>query len=363
MSHLAEHHRLMLTAIFGSDDAARSSLNSWAQTVDIDYVDRVTFTFLPQLYLRAVALQFHDAPFSQLGNVYKQAFYRNNIMLRRARDIVGQLKSHEVEPIVLGDAVAAAEWYPDPGARRIDVLQMLVRPDEHSAASKLLSQRSEVTAAKRHPVWAEALQNVDSFRWDELRVDVLQHAAIYAFDPGLDATVRRQATFSSANDVDWITPLPTHQMLLTLLENRFQGQQPSLQWLGDALTMLQRDRELSWEALVEMAIRYNLTTAVRNRITLLDSIVTGCVPTSVIERLRNVRPSAHEEREFALRYHPTRRFNAMKWHYHHYRLRYADTISPAQYVRGALGGSLLSLPGKVARKTVGGFSEAPHKDA
>lgn len=354
-TELSEQHRLLIEAIIGSDDAAMPALVEWADLVDINDVDRVTFAFLPHLYVRGTALGFQGSPMPQLRNVYKQAFYRNNVFLQFAREIVAQLAGADIRTVVLGDAVAATEWYPDAGARRIDVLQILVPAGRHSEASAVLEKQHGTTSIVRLPQWARWLQGAKSFQWQELRIDLLQQAALYAANPTLDEEILDAASITHEDDLSWHIPSSTHQLLLTLLDYRFHGNSPSLQWLIDALAILQkRPGDLSWERLVDMAIRYNLTVAVSGRVSTVRSFMPTSIPGQVIETLRKVKPSRHEEREFALRYHPARRFNSIGWHFHHYRLRYAEIMPLTKYLSTALGAtSALSLPFTIVAKAAG----------
>jgi hypothetical protein len=117
-------HLLLLRFLFFADD--QSTWSAWSKANNLNDVDANTFELLPLLSRRLERLALSSPDAARLAGVYKQAWVKNQLMVRRLQQVAAQLHSTGIDFTLLGDAALSLEFYSDIGVRAIRYFTFLV---------------------------------------------------------------------------------------------------------------------------------------------------------------------------------------------------------------------------------------------
>jgi hypothetical protein len=104
------------------------------QPIDIGALETGSFGLLPLLYDRLSQVAPDTDALPRLLGTYRNAWYRNQLLLDRLPALVNALHARSVEPVVVGGAAIATRWYDRLGLRPVPELELMIVPGAEDAA-------------------------------------------------------------------------------------------------------------------------------------------------------------------------------------------------------------------------------------
>jgi hypothetical protein len=278
-----DRQRLLLGAATWRDDRALDAWARWRALVAREEVTAADTRVLATAFRSLRALGADDPMLTLAGGAYRRAWYLNNLALRRAAAVVGTLQSAGVEVLVLKGAALSLLHYGDLGARPMDDIDLLVRPNELAHAVDVLAPHG----------WAELLtQGTASgpLRYGTHVVD--------AEDNEID--LHAYALMQSADDTDlWAArvelelmgtttsaPAAADQLVHVCTHGLRWDVTPTVRWAADAMTIMRSsDDGLDWARVVQCSRAWRVTVAASAALSWLRDALEAPVPEWVLADL------------------------------------------------------------------------------
>ena len=129
--------RLLLRAVVLRGAEALAAWQRWTQAVDLDGLDAGSIRLLPQLYRSLEREGVRDPLMSRLKGVYRHTWYGNQLRLRDAAVVLGELSRRGIEPMLLKGAALTLLHYRDSGLRPMEDVAVLVRTQQWRAGQSV----------------------------------------------------------------------------------------------------------------------------------------------------------------------------------------------------------------------------------
>lgn len=308
---------LLLDACLRDGDAAVAAWNAWRSRIDLDRIDEESFRHLPLAWHRLRGRAATDATLEIAKGVYRQAWYRNQLLLRSVGEVVDVLADEGITALLLKGAALAPRYFPALGTRPMGDLDILV---PHASAARALGRliREGWTCEKRasadrlvrhahaialtrgqigldlhwNALWAQRTPTADDLFWADARPREHEGRSVLELSP-TDAFFHTcmHGARRSQNAYSW-APLPL------------------VRWITDAFHIAQKE-PIDWERIDRLARRYHA------RLQLFDALSYLCarglaVPDAVLAEWSHVRsPSERLHYELALTRHAPRVFPSL----------------------------------------------------
>jgi hypothetical protein len=238
----------VLTAALHRGERGRSA---WGRASSHpDFLDQAPYHLLPLLYRNLDSLGVDDPALPRLKGVYRNSWYRNQRVFAAGREALERLLASSVEALVLGGLALAAHYYRDRGARPVAAAELLVRPEDVSAAAARLRsggweagerdlERLRVTASSARFVHAE-------------RADVILHWYPFRLPVPSAEVWARTTRLALAGDYEWPALEPAIELMRVCATSG-----PERGWLADGLVVA-RSGEVDWDRFAELAIAWRM---------------------------------------------------------------------------------------------------------
>jgi hypothetical protein len=129
-----EQEMLLRSALLNGKEAL-DAWQRWKLMVDIDQLDH---RLLPKLYHNLKAELPSDPLMSRLKGVYRQTWYKNQLLFHRAAILLTSLQDAGIETLCLKGAAIIVLHYRDAGLRHMDDIDVLVHPHQALEAMRVL---------------------------------------------------------------------------------------------------------------------------------------------------------------------------------------------------------------------------------
>jgi hypothetical protein len=283
---------LLLRAALAEGDAALAAWRRWAATTDLETIDADCARLLPLLYVnlrRLGSLAADERLTARYASVYKRTWYRNNLAFRSAAEVIGLLTQRGIETLVLKGAALSILHYRDSGARAMEDVDVLVRPDHVTAALGVLRARgwtptffgeqpgglTEAYLSTHHGTgFRDAKGQSFDLHW---------YASQDACLPGADDGLWRASvplTIAGAET----RALAASDQLYHVCAHAYASGEAHLRWVADALTLM-RGSAIDWSRVVALAEDRRMVLPVRLALSFLRRELDAAVPAEVLERL------------------------------------------------------------------------------
>jgi hypothetical protein len=297
-----EEQRLLLRAALLQGNEALNAWEEWKSRVDIDRIDSGSYRILPLLYRNLAGLGVQDPLLGKLKGVYRQAWYRNQMLLHAAAGLLEKFTSAGIETMVLKGAALVSTYYRDPGARPMVDLDVLVPAPKAMDAIHLLSDLGWKSITRPIEFYEEsviAAVNSNHFVGAEgHQVDLHWHLLPECRHPSADEDFWKDSVPLRILHADTSALNRTDQLLHTCFHGIIWNPVPPVRWVADAMMILQAPGpDLDWERLLAQALRLRMILRLKTALRYLAETLQAPLPPGYIDRLEALPVSRLETME------------------------------------------------------------------
>ena len=266
----AEDRLPLLRCLLLPQAEARAEWRAWRAAHDLEaLVDPRTFSLMPLVYRRLLALGESDPQLPILKGLYKKTWFRNHVLQRgffQAVDVLGRAGI----PVMAIKGVAALRYHGgDSGVRpMMDTDFMIPHADVARAIDALCAdgwvakpaasaETLKAGLAARHHGW--------NFRRGDGEIDVHWHLLPQDLSPAFDrlAWQHRQTSVVWGREV--AVPSPTDHLIQAFVHAAGHSVVPSSVWAADAAhIVLRAGADVDWDRLVALTVERRLILPVRD---------------------------------------------------------------------------------------------------
>jgi hypothetical protein len=276
-----DRQRLLLAAATWGDERALDAWQRWRAIVRREEVTAADTRLLATAFRPLRALGADDPMLTLAGGAYRRAWYLNQLALRRAAAVVATLQAAQIEVLVLKGAALSLLHYRDLGARPMDDVDLLVRPEALDRA---------VTALRPLGWGVLASQGAGT--------GPLRYGTHIVDAGGNEIDLHAYALMQSADDADLWTACVDLDLMGTATAALAAADQlvhvcahglrwdvtTTVRWAADAMTIIGSDG-LDWRRVVERSRAWHVTVAVASALTWLRESLQAHVPQWVLADL------------------------------------------------------------------------------
>ena len=286
----AQHH-LLRASLLGDPARVRESFETWKSRVDLDAIDHGSMRLLPLLYRNLQRAAIDDPMLSRLKGVYRQVWFRNQLILDQGVRLLDTLAEAGIPAIVLKGAALAGTVYDEPALRPMEDFDLLVPR----------AQFAQAVAVMRGAGWS-----FDPPLADPEPHFVFQHAIGFRRDGGGAADLHWTAAGLPLNgagahavhastqphrigDRETRTLGPADQLLqICTHATRFNPDIPPIRWAADAFLLLAR-APFPWDSLIAPARTRGLSLVMHRALEYLRDGLGVDVPDDIMTALARHR--------------------------------------------------------------------------
>lgn len=308
---------LLLQACLAPEDAAVAAWQRWCATTDLDRIDEESFRHLPLAFRRLQRRVPRDRTYDIAKGVYRQAWYRNQLLLRTVATVLDALGEARIEAMPLKGTSLASRYYPAPATRPMVDIDLLVRHERAEQAFAVL-ERAGWRPVKQVPArqlvgWAHAI----SFVREQTNLDLHWNALWAQRTAEADRPFWENATrIDHQGRAAWALA-PTDELFHACMHGARRSQNayswaplPLVRWITDAF-MIARAGAIDWARIDALATRYHARLHLRDAFLCLRRFGFP-VPDSLLDEWAGTRaPADLLHYELALTPRPPRLFAAL----------------------------------------------------
>jgi len=326
---------MLLKAALLTGNQALDAWQRWKLMVDIDRLDQGSHRLLPKLYHNLKAELPGDPLMGRLKGVYRQTWYKNQLLFHHTATVLHSLHQASIETITLKGAALVVVNYQDEGLRHMDDFDVLVRPEQALIAMQVLKD-SGWQSDYQSPDALLTYEHAAEFRDSAKRKIDLHWRAIWegrrsiSEDDFWEAAVKIKVA-----GVETLALYPSDQLLHVCVHGANWNVVPPLRWVADAMTIIQSSSPVDWGRLVEQAEKRELTLLMHETLAYLQGLLGAPVPSVVLQSLRATPFSYREKLFFQTRTssHIALRRLPVLWHwYESFRLASTDDSTTRRLV-------------------------------
>lgn len=308
---------LLLNACLAEESAAIAAWERWCATTDLDRGDEESFRHLPFAWHRLQNRVRRDRTLAIAKGVYRQSWYRNQLLLRTLGGVLDALGAAGIEAMLLKGTSLATRYYPNPATRPMVDIDILVphpaaerafavlasdgwRPVKRTPAKDLIGYAHAISFVREqtnldlhwNALWPQRTADADRPFWqDAIRIDHQGRAAwVLAPSDELFHACMHGARLSQ-NAYSW-APFRL------------------IRWITDAF-MIARRSDIDWARVAALAERYHARLHLRDAFLCLRHLGFA-VPEELLSEWAQVRSPADElHYELTLTPRPPRFFPAL----------------------------------------------------
>jgi len=275
--------RQLLDVCLAPAEQAKTAWAQWIKDVDLDTLEPASSRLLPLAAQRLGSLRVEHKELTRMNGVLRHAWANNLTLRRRVDAFIASLAAQGIEHVVLKGLPLAFDVYPNPGARAMDDVDVLVPFDRAwtvldglAAAGWTPLQMVPLRGAGRDVDQALTFQHGCAFRSPEG-----PHMDLHWF-------AMEECSYPGADDYFWQRrrPIPgaahlwqlsaTDQLLHVCVHGLRVSPISSIRWIADAVLVLRKyGAAIDWTALLEETRRRRLIVPVRHALGYLSEFEPG----------------------------------------------------------------------------------------
>lgn len=280
---------LLLTASLRDNEAALQAWQQWRSSVDLQTVDRGSTRLLPLLWHNLVAMGVEDPLMPRLRGIYRHTWFSNQTRLAKLVEVRDLMAAASVDVIALKGVALAYGFYPNPGVRPMDDLDILVRPSQTATAVEVL-KRHAWSAPVADPVTHLIVVNGTEFLDPSGdRLDLHAHLLPVGLRSDRDALRWQRAVTASAEGQSFQILDATDQLLQVCIHGALSIP-PAIRWVADALAILEHGGTvIDWPRLVADAEEEGYGPTLENRLRVLVALFDVPIPEQVLSGMAAIK--------------------------------------------------------------------------
>jgi hypothetical protein len=282
---------LLLQAAVLEGDAALGAWRAWQAVDSVTETDPDSRRLFPLLCRNLLAAGADDELIEVLKGTYRRQWLENQLKMQDAARALRVLGDEGIETMVLKGAALAPSYYQDLGVRPMEDVDVLVRPEQASAAAEALLNAG----------WAHELQTdldlvlvathgtgfEDGTRG---QIDLHWYAM---WSPAIEDDFWSAAEPLDVGGVTTLAQCPADQLLQVCVHGSWSDSH-YLRWVPDALAVIRSSPELDWSRLLDRACSRAVTLPLRETLRYLHDCFDAGIPTFVLESLARHRAGVFE---------------------------------------------------------------------
>ena len=293
-------HLDLLKAALLPGDAAVAAWGRWREAIDLDRLDAAAERLLPLAAYHLKRQGLADASLGRYAQLSTFTWVTNQRRMARVAQLVASLRDAGIPTMLLKGMALAVHYYPHPGLRPMDDIDLLVRAEDAARAAAHLAAtgwRADGPLPDLRITHAQSFQAGDGAYLD------LHWRLLWELvdGEGMDDVWRRSiAARLGQGEVQ--VPAPTDLFLHVVVHGARWSRVPAIRWVADAMAVLSHaGASFDWPLLVDDAIRHDLVLPLRDALRLLAETFGADVPASAQSALAAHRPSRFARVEHWLR--------------------------------------------------------------
>jgi len=272
----------------------------------LDQTDRSTFRLLPMTYRNLRDAGLPESELLTLKGIYRQAWYRNRVVIAYAHRTLAALRAAGIEPLALKGLGLVGSAYDGVALRPMDDIDLLIRPGQHTAASEALMRagwKPTRGTVKRYFRRARVFHGMPLVAAEDIEVDL--HSAMLEehISPGIDASLYERSVETVLDGVTVRTlSLEDHLLNACVHGARWDWGLP-LRWIVDVSTIARRQGALDWDYILAESRRRGVVLPVAAGLALVSEYCEA-IPPEVVATAASSQASRFERWNFGAQQAP-----------------------------------------------------------
>lgn len=297
-----DDEELAIRAALADGERAIAAWKEWLDTNDLDRLSFGSFRLLPLIYSKLAAAHYDGPEMSKLRGVYRQSWYRNQLLLHTVEAILMEFSAAHVPTLLMKGIPLSLRTYQDAGVRSMGDGDILVPPGRRDDAIRILEARGWRRFSAFLPGHAVVYESSDGLQIDLHWYLTKYHRVEAASEPFWKGAVPFQLGEASTLAMNH-----TDELLHCLIHGMHWEQDLPIRWIPDALNILARHpADIDWDRFVAVAVAVRNSPTIRTALDYLISRYQADVPPGLLERLEQ-ESTAGERLENWFRLHATAR--------------------------------------------------------
>lgn len=331
---------LLLRACLADDERiAVAAWELWCSTTDLDAIDEESFRHLPLAWHRLQGKVASDRTYEIAKGVYRQAWYRNALLLRTVGEVLDAFAPQGIDAMLLKGTSLASRCYPTPATRPMVDIDLLV-PHARAEDAFAVLERAGWRSVKHLPARAlTGYAHAVSFVRGQTSLDLHWNALWPQRTADADRPFWENAVrIDHQGRAAWALA-PADELFHACLHGARRSQNayswaplPLVRWITDAF-MIARRNEIDWARVDALAARFHARLQLRDAFLVLRHFGFA-VPDDLLAEWSRVRtPADALHYELALAAHGPRWFASLP------RFRFWKSWRMKGYVEDVSGGA------------------------
>ena len=297
-----DQQELLLKAALLTGEESIHSWEKWIASVDIDSIDWGSQRLLPLLYKNLQSQGVSHKEFDKFKGVYRQAWYRNQMVLYDMAEVIGKLHQAGIRTLLLKGAAMIIIYYKDPGLRPMGDFDLLIPSRDLIQVINFINENEVMQPLFGADQLSDYhISNTKHYQYLShagVKVELHHHILFETNDPDADQDFWAGAMPIKIGDVPTLALHPADQLLHTCIHGLPWNITPPLRWVADSFWILQNTPMMDWDRLFHQAKKFNVLFSIREALLYLHHLVSAPIPASVLEHLHNLKVSSPDRMEF-----------------------------------------------------------------
>lgn len=294
-----EQELLLKAALLQGTDAI-SAWEKWKSVVDTERLDPGSYKLLPLLYNNLNKLGIKDPLMSKLKRVYLQTWYKNQLWMHRAGDLLNSFHCAGIKTMVLKGTALILLYYRNHGFRPMSDIDVLVRSKQaHQAIESLMESgwvpELESPQAQIPISHGVAFKNPDT----DLAIDLHWHVIHECCQANADDKFWEGAISVDIGNITTHALSPADQLLHTIVHGIKWDPTPPIRWVADSMAVINHSNShIDWKRLILQSKEHRLILPVRDALSYLSDKLDARIPEGVLKTIQNLRTTRMERIEY-----------------------------------------------------------------
>ena len=277
-------HVLLLRAALHDADEALPAWDAWRARCDLDAIDAGALRLLPLVYRNLTRLGVDPASLGRVRGVYRQTWYRNQLIIGTLADLVQALEAEGIPTLVLKGIPLALQYYGDVAVRPMadaDLLVPVARAADAFGVVTRAGWRPQDDPVEWPPRFTGSRPFTNALG---LEMDLHTHVMHECLQPDADVDLWRRSTPLRVGSAATRALSPADQLLHVITHGFRRSTVPPVRWVADAVTII-RHASVDWACLLQRADERRLGRVAAAALAYVRTAFRADVPTEVIRSL------------------------------------------------------------------------------